>query len=48
MDPQPALDLFKVVPPARNRVQLVQITSISVGLMNGGYIELLYGDYKPT
>ena len=29
-------------------VQLVQISTISLGLMNGGYIYSIHGIYKPT
>jgi hypothetical protein len=37
----------KVVPQFVN-AKLVQISPISLGLMNGGYIYSIHGDYKPT
>ena len=37
----------KVVPQFVN-AKLVQISPISLGLMDGGYIYSIHGDYKPT
>ena len=37
----------KVVPQF-GIAKLVQISPISLGLMNGGYIYSIHGDYKPT
>ena len=38
---------YKAVPQFVS-VQLVQISTITIGLWFGGYIELVNGDYKPT
>ena len=46
--PRPGAEKVQGAAPGRERVQLVNIRTITFGLMNGGYIYSIHGGYKLT